>query len=535
MKFLCDSCGTKYSIADDRVRGRVLKIRCKKCDFVITVREDVAAAGAGTDPAALPEPPADEHTLLGEMGPMATVPTFAPAPPSADDWFLSFDGEQEGPFALPRALQRLRANKDQKEVHAWRPGFRVWLPADEVPELTTKHEAARPMLPALPVRRPTGSMPVAAITKDPSGPRAALSVSAGARPTVPVAVRAPAIPVESRLEPASRAQIASMFDAPNSNDPPSLDGSALEPDDGDDDDDARSSPDLNISNEASGLVNLAHLAAASMGQKPAGPIFMNGHTARAPKLSPEPLAALDSHPNGSASVVVVAAGAPVSANPLFKYISFGTIPLLVGLVGVVGYLLTHRPAAETIIVTEPSRHVDDSTITMNDPNIARGLAPDPKHPFVGGKKPIAVGKGPTPAVAGKPTAENGAQQARNDLYREAGDEITPHAVPGIAGHPQQQDGQVSQGAIIAVVNSNKRMLSLCYERALKHDTSLRSGRVPIQVTVGMSGRVQSVTIPVAQYSSSELGQCFVQSVKRWGFPASDASYTTEFPFILQGQ
>ncbi len=38
MKIVCDSCGTKYSIADDKVRGKVFKIRCKKCSHIIVVR-----------------------------------------------------------------------------------------------------------------------------------------------------------------------------------------------------------------------------------------------------------------------------------------------------------------------------------------------------------------------------------------------------------------------------------------------------------------------------------------------------------------
>ena len=56
MKFLCEKCHTRYTIADDRVRGRVLKIRCKSCSHVITVREDLPStttvsppAGASTD------------------------------------------------------------------------------------------------------------------------------------------------------------------------------------------------------------------------------------------------------------------------------------------------------------------------------------------------------------------------------------------------------------------------------------------------------------------------------------------------------
>ncbi len=39
MKFVCDKCRTKYTIADDKVHGKVLKIRCKNCGNIIEVRE----------------------------------------------------------------------------------------------------------------------------------------------------------------------------------------------------------------------------------------------------------------------------------------------------------------------------------------------------------------------------------------------------------------------------------------------------------------------------------------------------------------
>src|SRR3569623_2144817 len=50
MKFVCERCHTKYSIADEKVRGKVLKVRCKSCENVITVRETGATiddAGSG--------------------------------------------------------------------------------------------------------------------------------------------------------------------------------------------------------------------------------------------------------------------------------------------------------------------------------------------------------------------------------------------------------------------------------------------------------------------------------------------------------
>ena len=51
MKFLCDRCKTRYSIGDERVRGKILKIRCKNCANVITVREGMTADPDGGPPA----------------------------------------------------------------------------------------------------------------------------------------------------------------------------------------------------------------------------------------------------------------------------------------------------------------------------------------------------------------------------------------------------------------------------------------------------------------------------------------------------
>jgi predicted Zn finger-like uncharacterized protein len=60
MKFHCDRCKTRYSIADERVRGKILKIRCKNCSAVITVKEGGTAQEpvTATKPAAVPAPAA---------------------------------------------------------------------------------------------------------------------------------------------------------------------------------------------------------------------------------------------------------------------------------------------------------------------------------------------------------------------------------------------------------------------------------------------------------------------------------------------
>src|SRR5215470_7442646 len=45
MKFQCDRCKTRYSIADEKVRGKILKIRCKTCSTIINVRDPAIATG----------------------------------------------------------------------------------------------------------------------------------------------------------------------------------------------------------------------------------------------------------------------------------------------------------------------------------------------------------------------------------------------------------------------------------------------------------------------------------------------------------
>ena len=622
MKFLCDSCGTKYAISDERVRGRVLKIRCKKCDFVITVREDVQAAAASlvlpsddeigaafdsaTNGPANPAP-ADQTTIGADVPSLSAKSSAAK---ELDDWYVSFDGDQEGPFSVERAIERVKKEGSGKEAHAWRPGFLVWLPVEEVPELApallgpkaggrAQVRASKPT----PIGVGRGSGAVGAqIPKDPSGPRAALAVSTGARPApsrpappglgaaspgagpagprldlrkpaappIPMAARADAkgptgllargvgngsgavangngtggrgmfdsVGVSAQPRP-SDVSAAAMFPSAKSS---GLSGgeSLVGPDESDDD-----APALPISNEASGLVNLAHFTAAAFGKAPAGPAFVNGHTAGNPRLQTgrqralqEPLADLEPKENlqSSAPVVVVSGAAQSGPSPIFKWAALVALIACAGLGAGVWYLLTHRPPPDTIIVTEPSRRTDDTPITMTDPVTGKTFVADPrKTPITGtaGKKTALVRPVGT-AVAKNGDNLTGNQKSLADLYKDDGDKATPHDIAG-GGTRTGGGGQVSQPAILAVVTANRRALNLCYERVLKHDQSLKQGRVVTQVSIGISGRVTAVTIPDPQFSNSELGQCFVQAVKRWNFPPNDAPYATEFPFILQGQ
>lgn len=108
MKFYCDSCNTKYAISDDKVRGKVLKVRCKYCANVITVRELQPVATP-------PKPPV----------PTATVPQT--------NWHFSINGATTGPMGLAALKAKYSAGEIGDETYVWHDTFDGWKPVATVP------------------------------------------------------------------------------------------------------------------------------------------------------------------------------------------------------------------------------------------------------------------------------------------------------------------------------------------------------------------------------------------------------------------
>jgi predicted Zn finger-like uncharacterized protein len=74
MKFLCPSCKAKYQIADDKVAGRSVRMKCRKCGYVIPISE--------IPPAPETKPP-DEADW--DAPPAPAVPKAPPTPTTLDD------------------------------------------------------------------------------------------------------------------------------------------------------------------------------------------------------------------------------------------------------------------------------------------------------------------------------------------------------------------------------------------------------------------------------------------------------------------
>lgn len=122
MKIVCDACQAKYSISDDKVQGKVFKIRCKKCSNIIVVR-----GGAGAEPA--PAPAQEKETRVYDYGYEG-----GDQAPAGDDavWHVVINQEQVGPMTAAEVQQRFAGGELDAESYIWREGFADWLPISQV-------------------------------------------------------------------------------------------------------------------------------------------------------------------------------------------------------------------------------------------------------------------------------------------------------------------------------------------------------------------------------------------------------------------
>ena len=125
MKIVCDACQAKYSISDDKVQGKVFKIRCKKCSNIIVVRGGANAA----EPAAVPQ---EKDTRVYDYGYDAGGDAGGGAGGDDAVWHLVINQDQVGPMTVAEVQQRFAAGECDGETFAWREGFADWLPLAQV-------------------------------------------------------------------------------------------------------------------------------------------------------------------------------------------------------------------------------------------------------------------------------------------------------------------------------------------------------------------------------------------------------------------
>src|ERR1041385_7093869 len=126
MKVTCQSCQAKYTIADEKVRGKVAKIRCKKCGTTIIVN--------GTD------------------GTTSTLSTGPSAGISGSDrrqdeqWGVLIAGGDQRTLTTSQIAELYITGAVTYDTPAWKDGMADWLPILQIDALKTLlDKGARPV------------------------------------------------------------------------------------------------------------------------------------------------------------------------------------------------------------------------------------------------------------------------------------------------------------------------------------------------------------------------------------------------------
>ncbi len=158
MNFSCDNCQRRYAIADEKVRGKSVKIKCKNCGHVITVQ---AAYDMGEEE----QTRALSAEALAQLKASAAEPAKSPwddeatrAAPSLDtaaQWYAMINGQQSGPLDVVGLTSKVGGGQISLETFLWRQGMAEWKRASEIPELAIifaggKAEKPAPRVPAPP-------------------------------------------------------------------------------------------------------------------------------------------------------------------------------------------------------------------------------------------------------------------------------------------------------------------------------------------------------------------------------------------------
>ncbi|NVJ10446.1 zinc-ribbon domain-containing protein, partial [Myxococcus sp. AM001] len=164
MNFTCDNCQKRYSIADEKVRGKTVKVRCKNCQNVITVEgpaeeentrvvslADVERIRAQERSLAEPEPAAAPAAVISApvtAAPMAKAPAAALQTPWDDEptraapmkatgspWFVMVRNKQEGPLDEGALRELMATGTVNGRSFFWQQGMADWKRGSDIPEL----------------------------------------------------------------------------------------------------------------------------------------------------------------------------------------------------------------------------------------------------------------------------------------------------------------------------------------------------------------------------------------------------------------
>jgi predicted Zn finger-like uncharacterized protein len=182
MKISCQNCSSKYTVSDEKVQGKTVKLKCKKCGATILVN----SSGA---------------TTVASGGAVADHPSSPAEAPSTDgtSYLVNVAEGDQRTMTIPDLVGAYQSQVITADTYVWADGMTDWQPLGQVESIVAALSAGAqvaapaPMAAAPMAAAPMAAAPMAAASSAEAAASAA-SLAASARPA-------------ARREPAKRADV----------------------------------------------------------------------------------------------------------------------------------------------------------------------------------------------------------------------------------------------------------------------------------------------------------------------------------------
>ncbi|MBZ4419616.1 AgmX/PglI C-terminal domain-containing protein [Myxococcus sp. RHSTA-1-4] len=559
MNFTCDNCQKRYSIADEKVRGKTVKVRCKNCQNVITVEgpaeeestrvvslADVERIRAQerslAEPAAAPvaAAPVARAPAAAPQTPWEDEPTrAAPLKPTASPWFAMVRNKQEGPLDEGALREMVATGTVSGRSFFWQQGMADWKRGSDIPELA-----------GLFAPPPAPEPPPPPVAEPPPAPARS---GRGA---------------QARREPEPQPFMPEPEPTPAPEQQPSWEQQqAWEQQQEQDEPERTFYEEPEPRSNAQGRRGQAPAPAASAA--PLNELFSDldlpgnrgGDEDDGRPQHEDPLAALGGGDDDERKPVedtrhFAAKSGVTRRNPAWKYAVFILALLVIPLGG--AYLLSETLGVVPLrvkTVDAQGNAVEETVFSAKGVGALRDKLMGRSQPApVAPSPPPAEKRAPAPAPAPGPApeekapvgagAETGATTpppSAEQLQAVYGDADKKDAAPEVrkdaevAATDSEEVGGPSDEEVERVVDKAQEAFRSCVENELRKNPSFRVGKVTLTATVGTSGKVKAATLDKPALNRSAVGTCIRDRAKNMVFSAfSGEDVDLEIPLVLSG-
>lgn len=164
MKISCQNCSSKYTVSDEKVQGKTVKLKCKKCGATILVNAGGATTVAGGAGVA-------DH---------ASSPSDAPSTDSTSYMVNVAEGDQRT-MSIAEIVAAYQSQVVTADTYVWADGMADWQPLGQVEAIVSALNGGAPAAPAVAPSTPPAAMPMAAASSAETAASAASLAASASR------------------------------------------------------------------------------------------------------------------------------------------------------------------------------------------------------------------------------------------------------------------------------------------------------------------------------------------------------------------